>query len=955
MFLTPWIRTVQNRLSWSRWMRKNRRHQKLSTSAERRMNKQAELLEARTLLTGPQFVSVSPNVGTFLQDGDIRTDAPQELLFQLSPGQNLDASTLGAVTITAAGGDNGFTSASAITDFGTNGLVLVEIGTQRLGEAENGTTLTIDSAATGLGPSVTGSTFANEIQVISMDESVSGGTFTLDFGGLVTGPLAFNASAANVQAALEGLATINPGDVDVTGGPLVGTPISVEFTGNFFEQNVADLIIDSTNLLNNESQSIAISGNPTGGSFQVAFDDAGLAITGVSQSIPFNATAVQVQTAITAGIPALAGRIQVTGGPLSTSPVNIEFIGAAADRDVAAFTVDSSSLTGGTSPSVVTATLNEGNLNAALATVTDGTAGFLTLTLDSTGTTTVQQLLDFAANDPVAQQLLRIDLLEGSASSTFTLAAPIATTLSGASAASAISSFDTATNLRVQFRARTAGRSGNDISIQINRSNLGGLSRVPQITVVGNRIEVVVNENVAAATTAQDLIDAINNDVDAGALVVAAVPVGVSTTEISTVVDGTLLRLSGADDLLTPGYLDLADSANEAVYRFNQPLANDVYQIQISGTGHTRLRNTDGESFESYQDRFQSFGVNLGGQVNAVVPQPVLREQTLTVADNGGGLTTLADGDTITIDAGVAHFAGASSVLGSGAAVTVVFEAVQQGAAGNGIGVTVNTADLGAGVAPTVGVSGTAVTVTLNSNAGNESTAQDLVDAIAANADARNLVDVLLVGDADFAVGATAAASTPLTLSGGVDLFTFEIDDAAAPGVRVGNTAVSVNLAADSPATVAAAIAAAINGGTLSDPDVTATPTLDTVSIVGGAFDVRVSTTLATSSSVTQRAGNIVQRQGIVVVYLVDDLLDSGAVSDPRFYKLYDSNGTYDQSDDLVRVPDRVLYDRANHRAVLEFAGDLGDATYRLETGVSAERNDTAATAIKAGRLRHDG
>ena len=186
MFLTPWIRTVQNRLSWSRWLRKNRRHQKLSTSAVRRMNKQAELLEARTLLTSPQFVSVSPNVGTFLQDGDVRTAIPQELNFQLSPGQTLDASTLGAITITAAGGDNEFTPASTITDFGTGGQVVAAIGTRRLGTAENGTTLTIQSAATGTGPSITGSTFANEIQEISLDSSVSGGTFTLGFGADVT-------------------------------------------------------------------------------------------------------------------------------------------------------------------------------------------------------------------------------------------------------------------------------------------------------------------------------------------------------------------------------------------------------------------------------------------------------------------------------------------------------------------------------------------------------------------------------------------------------------------------------------------------------------------------------------------------------------------------------------------------------------------------------------------------
>ena len=307
MFLTPWIRTVKNRLSWTPWLRRHRRHQKLSLSAERRMNKQTELLEARTLLTGPQFVSVGPNVGTFLQDGEVRTDVPQELLFQFTPGQQLDTATLDAVTVTAAGNDNGFAPASTVTDFGTNGLAVVQIGTQRLGASENGTVLTIQSANTGVGPAVTGSPFTNEIQEISLDSSFSGGTFTLGFGVDTTGALPFNATAGAIQTALNGLASINgTGSVIVRGGPLASEPVSVEFTGGFTDTNVADLVINSTLLQNNEFQTIELSGDPTGGTFQVGFNDGVLAITGNSLDINFDDDAAAVEAAITGGIPALS-------------------------------------------------------------------------------------------------------------------------------------------------------------------------------------------------------------------------------------------------------------------------------------------------------------------------------------------------------------------------------------------------------------------------------------------------------------------------------------------------------------------------------------------------------------------------------------------------------------------------------------------------------------------------
>jgi hypothetical protein len=68
----------------------------------------------------------------------------------------------------------------------------------------------------------------NEIQTVTND--ATGGTFTLTFGGSTTGPIAFDADAATVQAALEGLASIGAGNVTVTGAPQNWT---VEFLSDF--------------------------------------------------------------------------------------------------------------------------------------------------------------------------------------------------------------------------------------------------------------------------------------------------------------------------------------------------------------------------------------------------------------------------------------------------------------------------------------------------------------------------------------------------------------------------------------------------------------------------------------------------------------------------------------------------------------------------------------------------
>ena len=57
----------------------------------------------------------------------------------------------------------------------------------------------------------------------------TGGTFTLTVDGSTTAPIAFNATATAVQSALTALATVRPGEVVATGGPLPGTGVLLTF------------------------------------------------------------------------------------------------------------------------------------------------------------------------------------------------------------------------------------------------------------------------------------------------------------------------------------------------------------------------------------------------------------------------------------------------------------------------------------------------------------------------------------------------------------------------------------------------------------------------------------------------------------------------------------------------------------------------------------------------------
>ncbi len=106
--------------------------------------------------------------------------------------------------------------------------------------------VTGDHTGDGVSTLSAGSDSVNELQQISINNA-TGGSFTLSFDGETTGPLAYNATADNIRAALQSLTAINSGDVSVTGS--IGGPWTVEFTGSLAGTDVAALQINTEGLL----------------------------------------------------------------------------------------------------------------------------------------------------------------------------------------------------------------------------------------------------------------------------------------------------------------------------------------------------------------------------------------------------------------------------------------------------------------------------------------------------------------------------------------------------------------------------------------------------------------------------------------------------------------------------------------------------------------------------------
>lgn len=228
----------------------------------------------------------------------------------------------------------------------------------------------------------------NEVQSLALTTGGTlGGTYTLAFGGAATGNIAFNATAATVQAALEGLATVGTNNVLVSGTTPTtsGGTLTITFRNALGKQNVAAIVPDATNLTGttpgaaittgtagsgtaNEVQVVYASGTVSGGTFTITYSGQ------TTSALDYNATTAAVQTALEALSNLAPGDVVVTG--TAGTRYILTFGGTLVNTDVSAVTIGNGSITGGGSYLVATATAGQagsnGTYKAYLSSSTDG-------------------------------------------------------------------------------------------------------------------------------------------------------------------------------------------------------------------------------------------------------------------------------------------------------------------------------------------------------------------------------------------------------------------------------------------------------------------------------------------------------------------------------------------------------------------------------------------------------
>lgn len=274
--------------------------------------------------------------------------ATKELRCSVNGGDVSSATMVGDPYVDDGTGDGfimspGDTAELVIDEWGWWNEVLSDDQILELYNAGAGTTAPFD-----------GGSPLNEIQQLATTGTPTQGTFTLTFDGETTSALDFDASAAEVDAALEALSNIGSGDVTCTGGPLP-TPIDIEFIGALAATDVVEITVNDdllqysvTTLQDgsagtagvDEEQEITLAPDVTGGDFTLDFDGE------TTAAIPFDATSSEVFDALVALTALESADIVVTGGPLPNTAVSITFTGATwGEQNVDEMTGDAAGLT----------------------------------------------------------------------------------------------------------------------------------------------------------------------------------------------------------------------------------------------------------------------------------------------------------------------------------------------------------------------------------------------------------------------------------------------------------------------------------------------------------------------------------------------------------------------------------------------------------------------------------
>jgi autotransporter-associated beta strand protein len=205
-----------------------------------------------------------------------------------------------------------------VTDPSDNNIIYIATasgGAWKTGDGGKSWTPLFDQQGNGTAPS---------IQTVTI--TGTSGTFTLTFNGQTTAPLAYNASAATVQAALDGLSTIGGVGGAVT-VKLASGVYTITFGGSltgFQPPLTTDVQTDTTTdgSTINEVQNVVVTGS-NNGTFTLAFG-------GVSTgNLATNASASTVQTALNglSSINTGGGSVAVTSSGTTTITYAVTFNG----------------------------------------------------------------------------------------------------------------------------------------------------------------------------------------------------------------------------------------------------------------------------------------------------------------------------------------------------------------------------------------------------------------------------------------------------------------------------------------------------------------------------------------------------------------------------------------------------------------------------------------------------
>lgn len=120
----------------------------------------------------------------------------------------------------------------------------------------------------------------NEIQRVTVTGGPTGGTFTLSLDEDETDPIAHDATAEVVEAALEALDSIGVGNVSVTGP--AGGPYTVTFQNTLGNQDVDELTADGSSLTGGSNPDVDVDTDREGAAGAVA-----ITVTALTRAIPF--------------------------------------------------------------------------------------------------------------------------------------------------------------------------------------------------------------------------------------------------------------------------------------------------------------------------------------------------------------------------------------------------------------------------------------------------------------------------------------------------------------------------------------------------------------------------------------------------------------------------------------------------------------------------------------------